>query len=244
MLFPKVDRVIYQRNPLVEVLGQLSFHDRLEIGDGVPSHFQRNIRQVYPYYQVQGEPGTERVHQFVSDDEYWRASLGTHFIGLSTTKYEQWEEFVARLEFLRETAQELYQIEAYTHVSLRYIDVIQRSALGLDNRPWAELLTDQIGLITDERINSRIAWHRQETRLALDDNTMMWLRVAAGAADQTDEDEQVALIDLEFFDSNPTEASNARTRLDSLHEYSGRAFRGCITNTLHEALGPISPEDA
>ncbi|MCX6020148.1 MAG: TIGR04255 family protein, partial [Chloroflexi bacterium] len=53
MLFPDSERVIYGRNPLVEVICQIRFPTILRISEGNLSDFQDKIRIEYPLYGIQ-----------------------------------------------------------------------------------------------------------------------------------------------------------------------------------------------
>lgn len=51
MPFPDVPRVIYEINPLDEVICQLRFPPVLKIDTEVPAGFQEQIRDDYPFYE-------------------------------------------------------------------------------------------------------------------------------------------------------------------------------------------------
>ncbi|MFM6395678.1 TIGR04255 family protein, partial [Planktothrix sp.] len=51
MKLPDYERVIYQRTPLIEVLGQLRFPTILKINNQEPYEFQEKIRFDYPIFQ-------------------------------------------------------------------------------------------------------------------------------------------------------------------------------------------------
>jgi uncharacterized protein (TIGR04255 family) len=51
MLFPDVPRVIYEVNPLEEVICQLRFLPVLKIDTEPPAGFQEEIRAEYPLYE-------------------------------------------------------------------------------------------------------------------------------------------------------------------------------------------------
>jgi uncharacterized protein (TIGR04255 family) len=51
MAFPEAPRVIYEKNPLDEVLCQLRFPTVLKIDAEPPAAFQELIRADYPFYE-------------------------------------------------------------------------------------------------------------------------------------------------------------------------------------------------
>ena len=52
MAFPEAPRVLYELNPLHEVICQLRFPPVLRIETEVPSGFQERIRASFPYYEA------------------------------------------------------------------------------------------------------------------------------------------------------------------------------------------------
>ena len=57
MSFPDTPRVIYNKNPLAEVICQLRFPSILLIDAGLPAGFQERIRAMYPLFADRGEQG-------------------------------------------------------------------------------------------------------------------------------------------------------------------------------------------
>ncbi len=115
MPFPDAPRVIYRRNPLVEVIAQLRFPPILKIDTEPPALFQDRVCIDFPFYEVRIEenilptelrnrlPG-EIVELFTSQtrnkgndlgaaDHIWKLSLAKDFIALSTRRYQRWQEF-------------------------------------------------------------------------------------------------------------------------------------------------------
>ena len=116
MLFPESERVLYQKNPLVEVICQLRFPTILRIREGQLADFQDIIRKDYPVYTEQ-EPSVgispqlpkelasiiEQmniplsaglfIHRFSTTDSKRFISLRSEFMALAETSYERWELF-------------------------------------------------------------------------------------------------------------------------------------------------------
>src|ERR1700733_6499774 len=111
MAFPDVERVIYEHNPLREVVCQLRFPPILRIDAESPVQFQDLIRAEYPFYQARPAlrlpPGVlpdmaqmiaaslpmagQKAHVFESKDKTWNLSLSREILGLACRKYERWE---------------------------------------------------------------------------------------------------------------------------------------------------------
>ena len=112
MPFPESERVVYQHNPLVEVICQLRFPTILEIGATAPAAFQKKIRSIYPLYQ-RDDPSTvfpkERArflegfsfprtaelltHKFLTEDGQRFISLTQEFVAVTEKQYRRWEDF-------------------------------------------------------------------------------------------------------------------------------------------------------
>jgi uncharacterized protein (TIGR04255 family) len=158
MRFPESARVAYTENPLVEVICQARSNRLLRLESEVPAAFQQELLASYPQLveintlagvlppqlaQLAGAAAAtvgQRAFDFVSADGIWKVSLTSHFVALSTIKYRRWEDFKVRLTSVLDTFANIYGVAAFTRLGLRYQDLIQRSKLGLIERPWSELL--------------------------------------------------------------------------------------------------------
>src|SRR2546425_8627069 len=112
--FPDSPRVIYRKDPLVQVVCQLRFPPVLRIEAEPPAAFQDRIRKDYPLLRERMEeptlegqaglpPAIERLIQatarakkvlaydFLSADEQWAVALTREFIAVTTTRYQRWE---------------------------------------------------------------------------------------------------------------------------------------------------------
>ena len=114
MPFPAVKRVIYNKNPLAEVIFQARFPRFLQIEAEPPVDFQRRLIADYPNYEQrnvlqimlastqEGRPPASgiagRMHLFSSKDGVWSVTLVGDYFSVSTKHYVRWEEFRQRLE--------------------------------------------------------------------------------------------------------------------------------------------------
>jgi len=119
MAFPDAPRVIYENNPLDEVICQLRFPPILRIDAEPPAGFQEQIRDEYPFYETKealklpaGLPqglaqsliadlpfAGRKSHTFGSRDQVWSLSLNREFLALTCQAYTRWEDFEARGAF-------------------------------------------------------------------------------------------------------------------------------------------------
>lgn len=258
MRLPPRERVIYARNPLIEVICQARFPRNLELEAQLPVDFQRQVRDEYPIFRTREEVsvrlGNEsasrdqeegasiqrsRVFDFVSANEEWYISLSSTFIALTTSNYLKWEEFREKFRRAYEVALQIYGAKMVTRLGLRYKNLVVRSALGLDAVPWNEILTPHIaGFLTSGDIDEgEILVHQVSTRLRLDSGIAV---LNHGLVRHTETREVGYLVDGDFFTEGKLEASSDGIlgKLDGFHTNAGDLFRWCISERLHEALEP------
>jgi len=260
MPFPDSPRVIYQKNPLTEVICQLSFPAILRIDSEVPANFQGKIQKQYPIYQeAQGAnlklnfpqelaqvvgntlslKSGRATYQFLSADKKWKVTLTRETLSVSTVEYKRWEDFKHHLEIAFTAFIEEYKPHFFTRIGLRYQDLIQRSKLGLDDISWSELLSPPIaGELSAPEIVDRITHCINQLTIKLDDEGGMILLNHGLVSNEKSED--LYLIDSDFLTEQRTEVQNVNERLDYFNKFSGRLFRWCISDRLHESLEPQS----
>ncbi len=253
MPFPESPRVIYQRNTLKEVICQLRFPTILRI-DSDPPAFQERVRHDYPLYKeadvfagpqlppevlnlFRGNIAPPITRQFQSADERWTLGLNRDFLALSTNCYERWEGFRPRLVAAVTALQEAYAPAFYSRTGLRYRNVIDRAALDLPERPWADLLASHVAaeLSAPDMASDVVeAAHNTVFRLDGDGGQVRLMR----ALQKSDSGSAVYVIDADFFTETRTEPANAFVLLDHFNRQAARLFRWCISPALHEHLGP------
>jgi uncharacterized protein (TIGR04255 family) len=258
MPFPKTPRVIYDKNPLQQVICQLRFPTVLKIEVEKPGGFQEQIRSDYPYFMEKTRsipeelqriiprefedvfPSERRLtYEFKSADEKWAISLTRDFIAFASLEYHRWENFFERLEIPLQALLDHYQPAFFTRVGLRYQDIIQRSALGLGDVDWCELLQPQIAgalmRCDDEDVKQHVKNTVTEVVIGLE-NDRNQVRIKHGLIEKNDE--SCYLIDSDFFTEERTETENVRDVLNYFGARGSRLFRWCITARLHEAMEP------
>jgi len=257
MAFPEVRRVVYEINPLEEVICQLRFPPILKIDAAPPVDFQERIRPTYPFYKTRPNmqlalgvsPDVARLlskelpfmlgqltHEFGSTDEQWTLTLTREFLGLTCKRYDRWEGFRARLNEALMALVDFYTPNFFVRIGLRYKNVIRRSKLGLGQADWSELLNDWIvGAYSSRDIRNEIEMHMLQMQIRLQDGLGRVL-VSCGVLRDGQTNEECYLIDADFFIDTKVEPSHALERLDFLNIQSDRFFRWCIRDRLHSAL--------
>jgi uncharacterized protein (TIGR04255 family) len=259
MPFPDAPRVIYEKNPLETVICQLQFPAILKISAEAPAAFQDSLRKQYPLFKekppldfagglppeistliAKGLPFDigSTAYDFTSADEEWTVSLSRDFLALTARRYQQWESFREHLNTALQALAKHYSPAFFTRIGLRYRDIIRRSVLGLEGNGWKELLRPQIaGALASPEIADDVERAGHEFLIRLPDG-LSHVQAQHGLVQDAGTKEVCYLIDCDFFLQQKTEITDALERLDFLNRNGRLFFRWCITDTLHQAMGP------
>ena len=232
----------------------------MSIGVEDPAKFQDAVRKKYPIYQAQntsipkdvppqvadvmrklsGESGGNRAYSFISGDSSWKLGLGVNSLSLSTTAYKRWEEFSEELSLHLNILNDIYEPSFYQRVGLRYRDVIIRSALGVENEPWSELLQPYIAAeLASPSVADSVIDSTSKFTISLGKD-VGHLRVNHFLANVVESNEQCYVIDVDLYLDGKVEIYDALSRLSTLNKYAGRFFRWCVTKKLYQAMDPKS----
>lgn len=266
MLFPETQRIIYNKNPLDQVICQLRFPTILRIDNQSPFEFQESIREHYPLYNEDSQdnldipadqldqipqtiisklltraPSKKVQYRFSSEDENWTISLTNNFLALTAKKYNRWENFRDHLEIPLLAFEKFYAPPFYSRIGLRYVNVIKKSSLGLENSNWFDLISPAIlGLLSSSIIDEKTIKNSFTTdEIHLPDSQDI-IKLNHGLAITTDDEEIVYVIDNDFFTQKRTEVTDAYAKLDTFNHRGGSLFRFCITDFLHTAMEPAN----
>ena len=260
MPFPESQRVIYAKNPLVNVICQLRFPPILRIDTEVPSLFQDFIKNDYPFYKELTEFQTEvssgvqqplneflinqatkasftKNHEFSSEDGNWKINLTRTFLSISSTNYQTWENFLEQFTKARKALLEIYAPPFFTRIGIRYIDIIDRSKLGLESIEWKELLQPYfLGLLSSE-VSESIQNCENSFEIGLRDGVSI-ARIVTSFATNVSSNERCYQIDSDFYTPRKTSVPETDSTLNFLHERASRLIRWVITEKLHSAMEP------
>lgn len=256
MDFPAVERVLYDKNPLAEVVCQFRFPRLLALDEGIPAEFQRLIGSAYPFVETQevaqlsfgigvapAAPITRTSYSFITEDRLYKVNLSSEAITMSTERYVSWGEFFPHIRQGLEALLNAYPVPMFTRVGLRYVDVISRRALGLADVRWSDLVRQSaLGLLAEHEVPiDDVLELNAATALKLEPSGKVVVRTGFGTTEQTG-DEQVFVVDADFFEEGSikglTDAVEICTRFNAT---AGRAFRWFLSPQLHAALGPRKP---
>ena len=254
-MFSTEERVQYSNPQIMEVICQLRFPTILSINTREPADFQERIRQDFPRYSrkeeqnvkiVDGKPTPQPPtpnYQFVTADGKWKVNLTNSFLALATPAYTNWETFANKLDSVLVPFIEIYKPAYFERIGLRYINAICRSALGLEDAPFSELIQPgYLGLMADEDINER-AFSRitQDAEVSLPGGCRLKLHCGPGMIKRNNVEEKEIrfILDNDIFMLGNIEMKHSAGALNTVHTNADRVFRGQITRTLHDAMEPL-----
>lgn len=244
------NRVMYNKNPLAEVIYQLRFPTILSINASDPVAFQDKIRTKFPFYQklinqneiningVKQTLGKDINYEFVSHDKGTKINLTSSFLAVSSVKYNRWEFFRKLAEEVRAAFEEVYQPPFYIRIGLRYRDVIDRQSLALEDKGWTELIQPHIlGTINESNQNSLKQWivNCEFT----DPATKVQTRQIFQLSQKVGTSYLVIILDCDYFILDTIQRETVLNLSNVLHDKSSTFIRSAITGTLHNAMGPI-----
>jgi uncharacterized protein (TIGR04255 family) len=266
MPFADAKRVIYNKNPLIQVVCELRFPRILSINETPPVEFQERIRKSYPIYNVttnwqqelsiepiniHDAPPLPRVTQaeniknywFFSADNNWYVHLTVSSLALSTSKYIRWENFLEKLNELLEALVEIYKPAFYERIGLRYVDAFSRSTLNIDQKtPWGELINPFVlGFLSNNDIYDDIKGYSATYEIDLGNNAMARIITSigfVGSAMYQQNSELSFIVDSDLFFHSKKDLDEIDISLNSLHKHANRIIRSIITERLHQAMEP------
>jgi len=256
MPFPKSKRVLFQNNPLVEVVCQVRFPPVLQITAEEPAAFQERVRSAYPLYrrdegadipadfrQLVSQlriPGLtdQTVHVFQTEDQQRFITLGRESLALSDRHYHRWEQFSGELDTALAALAAVYNPAFFTRIGLRYKDVVNKKKLGLNGARWDSLICKPlVGPLGESAVRDRIAAYTSDAMVKLDEVRGGFLHLRHGLMEEKGKGESF-LFDADFFTQERSETADVKPILDSFNRLAGNYFRWAITPRLRTALKP------
>ena len=255
----EVKQVRYSKPPLVETVFELRFPPILRIDTETPDKFQDLIRHRFPEYEVQNEIqqqvvgnvnqnqflaetklSSNIVHVFSSDDKKNVVKLTRNNIFYSTTNYLGWDRFKEESIFVMKYFADIYQTSQFSRIGLRYINVIDRTKLGLDiSTPWKALVKNYyLGLLANPTESEKIESYELVTGLKFGPKTAINLRVTLLV--NLNSQETCLGLDNDCF--LPEGDEDFQTTIESLHTHCEYYFFNAITEELRSAMKPLEDE--
>jgi uncharacterized protein (TIGR04255 family) len=261
MHLPEFSHVIYTRNPLIRVACQLRFPPILKISHQDPVDFQDEIRFKYPLFEATRQPFSleaqqviqqaipqvglptlsEVCYSFNSEDGKWQILVTKEFITLISLAYERYDLFNRRFREVVEIFERIYKPSFYTRVGLQYQNLIIRSQLGLKDKKWSDLITNQIASELYNPELEPLLQSMQKTLLLKTDICQVTFNqgLVIVKESEPDKSEPAYLLDADFYTEEKVERNeNVWNVLSQFNQSAWKLFRWSITETLHNALQP------
>ena len=258
-------RIVYDKNPLIEVVCQIRFEpieDLGEIQHGMLEDFSHNQYVVHEQEQsfqftvdISAETGMStpmrvpEMHIFhaLTLNKSWQASFCREHLTLTCFKYENWIDFLTRTLKLFEILNKNYPEIKVQRIGLRYRNLIEREALGLAGTPWHELINPFLlgplahNAFSDTEIPSDadVLSMLSQVMIKIEDCTLL---LKSTLLSSIEGNEKAFLIDADFlheYDCEKNTIIDPETltqKLEALHANAGSLFRRCIQEKLHHAL--------
>ncbi len=260
MLLSRQPEQHYTRAPVHEVICQLRFPTILMINTTDPADFQEAIRDEFPQYRntpdrgkptITGTPPNVKLetpppvanHNFLSADGVWKLNLTRDFIALSTLRYEDWQSFAARLDKPLAKFIELYRPAFFQRVGLRYINFVNREALGLDGTPWSELIArPYAGPLAEEDVTeTNLLNYAVDFSCKVDSSSQLKVHAGPGRMKMNRDGKEILsepryILDFDLSMNGQTQCTYAAGAIETLHAHALSAFEGAMTDTLRDAL--------
>lgn len=156
------ERVVYEHNPLAEVVCQIQFGGVEDLSEAEKETLLAAFTAAsFPIFSEEVSFGfsqqilfdgastptvapitlpQSRIFHYASSDGVWRVSIAGEFVALTCLKYIGWDSFLPRMLAVAHTFAAVRPNAEAKRLGLRYKDVIERERLGLVGTPWHELI--------------------------------------------------------------------------------------------------------
>lgn len=255
-----MERVVYKKNPLIEVIIQYRFPQILALNANDPVEFQNAIKGQYPLYRLELENEQEvsfaingenamppipsiiqkptiKNHNFISADGLYKINLTNSFISISTLAYTRWEEMLEHFKNPLAKFEEMYLPPFYERIGLRYIDAFSRTKLGLESSEWKELINPfYLGALqsVDER---KVVFAGVDVEYQMEDPALR-MKIHSGLGNVNNSPDRVFIIDSDSICIKNIEKEESMDILDKLHSNAKEVIGEAITEKLHSAMEP------
>ena len=180
-------------------------------------------------------------------DGAWKVSLTKGFIALSTTRYTRWEDFAKRLDVVLAAFIETYQPSYFSRVGLRYMNALNKDAVGLEESSWRELIAPgYLGLMADDdSARQNFIKCEQTVTATMPGGAKANIKCGPGLLRKVDnrtrqvEELKVFLLDLDVFFDGKMPLGQVAGALNIVHDNAGSLFAGAVRRPLLDAMEPM-----
>lgn len=230
--------VVYQNTPLVDVTCQLTYPPNLKISAAPPVEFQERIKDLFPLFSLTQD---KSAYNFTSTDQRWQLVLGKGALTLVARQYDGWENFTKYLQGAMAALEKEYPPQFLLRMGLRFRNIIRKSALGVTDKEWNQLLQDKwTGDLAWSGTAGEMKATHSEVLMGLNEGKdLVCIRHGLVPIAQPVQ-EMGYLIDHDFFVDGQHSLADVNGKLNDYHQAGQRFFKLWVTETLHQAMKPKS----
>lgn len=261
MVFAELaERVIYNKNPLAEVICQFRYPSVLRIDTDLPVDFHEKIQSAFPVFRektnilsvppeiaqlispeiVKTLNNTVKAYEFATKENNWIVSLTRDFIALTNSRYKRWEDFYEMLEQPFLALDKIYSPSFFSRVGLRYRNVIKRSELDLNGVDWSLLINPVLSGFFSVKLEDINVVETNHLTLLTINTKGDKVRIRYGTEKDNKTDEICFVIDSDFFTEEQKDIKDGLAIISEFNRANRNLFRWCITEQLHNAMEPTT----
>lgn len=252
----------YKNNQITDVVFQIRYSTILKINndsDTLLSEFQNKIKKEYPNYQVLNENivnvemkgeinnidnvtpqimrNNLKNHIFISTNGKTKINLTPNFISLSTQEYKCWEDFKDKFLKILDEFVNLYDIENFNRIGIRYINAFSKKELGINNEEkWDKYLSNEVlGLTSKYNVNV----YSSNIEIPFEDYSQMRMICGLGTKQNEMQPIPVFIIDKDTYKIGNLKLCDISQILEKLHKHNSEVFESLIKDPLRDKMGVI-----
>jgi len=245
------EEVDFGRSALKTVVLELRFNPILTISNHAPAEFQDQVRGTFPKLSADrsalmelrvsqglqgvGEVSTAQsiqpeglVWRFRTEDDDFVASLAVGSLSLETTAYIDFPDFWTRFRVLLAALQACYQVEHFTRIGLRYVNMFAADEFAGDWRTRFNPLL--LGPLTDKAFGEDVKVHVGQFLIAENDWT---ITVRFGVDAKGD-----YRLDLDHATLAKIEPSDIEDRVRVFNRRAYQVFRWSLSESMYQEMEP------
>lgn len=230
--------IMYQKTPLLDVTFQIAFPQNLQISSAPPVTFQGRVKHLFPNFSLTQDQSS---YNFLSADQRWQLVLGRGTLAVVARQYEGWGAFQSHIKLATDAVAIEYPPPYLSRIGLRFRNIIRRSALGLTDKGWDQLLHNKwTGDLAWSSVAGDMKATRSEVVMGLNgEDDLVCVRHGLVPIAQPTQ-EMGYLIDHDFFVNGQFAMTEIAGKLTEYHQAAQRFFKLWITDLLHQAMKPTT----
>ncbi len=252
---PKVDRVLFDRAPLVLTLVQVRYPALIRFGEQSSlADLQEDLSQDYPDANpeqqisltinvggMQQSQAGPTIWRFSTLDGTWSVVVGQDAVTIESRQYEEIGHFCNRVKRVLAAVEKHLRPTHQRRLGLRYVNEFRHED-GETMGTWKKLLNqDLLGL--SGRLGESVDHSFHEIRAHTGDGVLLIHHgLLRGSTDPgaSSGGEPYYLLDLDYFDDTPTswDSEEVVRRVEAWNDIMYRLFRWSMTDRLFRNLEP------